>query len=222
MKKYVTSKEMQELDRQTIEVLGIPSIVLMENAGCRAHEEALSMLAEDRKGKVVCVCGKGNNGGDGFVCARHLINQGVSTEVFLIGESTQLRGDAKINYAILKKLGAKIKTLKCKDDFSLFRASLSKADLLIDAIFGVGLSGEVGEPYRGSIDLMNQSKVSILAIDVPSGLDATSGKILGVCVAAKKTITFVLPKTGFIKNDGPSYIGELTVADISIPRELLR
>ena len=220
--KYITSQKMRGIDKRAIMEFGIGSIILMENAGYRASCVALSMLSKKKTKKVVCVCGKGNNGGDGFVCARHLINNGVDIDIFLVGEPSQLTKDTKINYNILKKMGKTIKVLKTKKDFYALKTKFKKAQLLIDAIFGIGLSGRVKEPYREVIDLMNQSKIPILAIDVPSGLDATEGGVLGVCIRARKTVSFALPKTGFLKNQGPSHVGELITVDISIPNKLLR
>ena len=220
--RYVTSREMKEIDRRTIEEFGIPLLILLENAGRGAAETVLGMLLDKDNKKVVCVCGRGNNGGDGFVCVRHLINAGVDAEVFLIGEPSMLKGEAKINFDILRKMEAKIKVLKTDKDFELFEEKLKDAQLIVDAIFGIGLSGEIKEPYGIAIKLMNRSKKPILAIDVPSGLDADTGSMLGICVKAEKTVTFGLPKTGFIKNDGPSSVGELIIADISIPKQLLK
>ena len=213
---------MRQIDKRAIEEFGIPAIILMENAGYKASCIALDMISKEKERRVICVCGRGNNGGDGFVCARHLINKAVETDVFLLGNPDKLKGNAKINYQILKNMNEAIRILKNKEDFSFFRRRLNEAALLIDAIFGIGLSGEVKEPYKKIINLMNQSKKPILAIDVPSGLDATEGNILGACIKAAKTITFALPKTGFIKNDGSSSVGELITADISIPKILLK
>ncbi|MCK4519042.1 MAG: NAD(P)H-hydrate epimerase [Candidatus Omnitrophica bacterium] len=220
--RYVTSREMKGIDRRAIEDFGIPSLVLMENAGRGAAEAVLGMVLDKDSRKVICVCGRGNNGGDGFVCVRHLINSGVEAEVFLIGEPSALKGEAKINFDILRKMKAKIRILETDKNFELFEEKLKNTQLIIDAIFGIGLSGEVKEPYDIAIRLINQSNKPILAIDVPSGLDADTGSILGVCIKAKKTVTFGLPKTGFIKNDGPSIAGELIIADISIPKQLLK
>lgn len=219
--KYITSQKMREIDKLTQEEFGIPAIILMENAGRMASQVALDMLSKSKKGKVICICGRGNNGGDGFVCARHLINNSVDTDIFLLGNPHRLKGVARINCKILEKMGKRIKILKDKDNFTFFKNEMKKARLLIDAIFGIGLSGEVREPYRSIINVMNKSKKPILAIDIPSGLDATEGKVLGVCVKATKTVTFALPKTGFVRNDGPLYIGELITVDISIPKVLL-
>ena len=212
---------MREIDKCAIEKFGIPAIILMENAGQMASQVALDMLSKSKKRKVICICGRGNNGGDGFVCARHLINNSVDTDIFILGNPRRLKGVARINYKILEKMGKRIKILKDKDGFSFFKSEMKKAQLLIDAIFGIGLSGEVKEPHRSIINVMNKSKKPILAIDAPSGLDATEGKVLGACVKATKTVTFAFPKTGFVRNDGPLYIGELITVDISIPKLLL-
>ncbi len=219
--RYVDSKQMKEIDRRTIEEFGVPSIVLMENAGRGAAEIALDLLSGKENRKVVCLCGKGNNGGDGFVCVRHLINSGVETDIFLIGEPSELKGDAKINYDILKKMNAEIKII-IEQDFKLFQEKLKKYSLIIDAIFGIGLSGKVKDPYRSVINKLNNSGKEILAIDLPSGLDATKGSVTGGCIKAAKTVTFALPKTGFIKNKGPSHVGDLIIVDISVPGELLK
>ena len=214
---HISTKIMQQLDKYAIETLGIPGIVLMENAGFGAVEVALGILGKNTK--VICICGKGNNGGDGFVCARHLIESNIDVEIFIIGNTANLKGNAKANYEILKKISKKIKILNNKEDFKI---ALSKTDLLIDAIFGIGLSGEVKQPYKDVIDIMNESKKPVLAIDIPSGLDATTGEMLGICIKATKTATFAYPKTGFIKNKGPECTGKVIVVDISIPESALR
>ena len=218
---YVTSQQMKAIDKRTQEEFGIPAIILMENAGRAAAEVALDMLSEKKDKRVVCVCGKGNNGGDGFVCARHLINSEIDVDIFLVGDISELRREAKINCNIVQKMGKSIETLQHKENLASLKDKLERAQLIVDAIFGTGLSGEVKEPYRTIIQLINSYEKPVLSVDVPSGLDATEGKVLSVCIKATKTVTFALPKTGFIKNDGPSHVGELIVADISIPKTLL-
>ncbi len=220
--RFITSQQMKAIDRRAIEEFGIPSLILMENAGTGAVKVALDMVKDSDNKKVVCVCGKGNNGGDGFVCARHLINNAVDTEIFLIGEPSELKADAKINFGILKRMKAKIRFLKTDKDIKFFKKKLRDTGLIIDAIFGIGLSGGIKKTYSRVIGAMNQSKKPILAIDAPSGLDATTGNILGICIKAEKTVTFGLPKRGFIKRHGPENTGELIVADISLPKQLLR
>ncbi len=219
--KYADAQQMREIDRRTIKEFGVPSIVLMENAGRGTAGVIFDMLFGKENRKTACVCGKGNNGGDGFVCARHLINNGIETDIFIIGELSELKGDAKINYDILKKMNVDIRRV-VEQDFKLFQEKLKEYSLIIDAIFGIGLSGEVKEPYRSVINMLNNSGKEILAIDVPSGLNATEGNVMGVCVKAAKTVTFALPKTGFIKNKGPLHVGDLIIVDISVPVELLK
>ena len=205
------------MDKEATEKFGVPPIMLMENAGRAVYEAACEMLPDAKGKKILCVCGKGNNAGDGFVAARHLINNGFDTEIFLLDDPSNLKGDAKINYDILHKMKIKFMLLESNRKLDSFRENLKKSDLLIDAILGTGISGKVKEPFASAINLMNQSKKPILAVDTPSGLDATEGKALGSCISATKTVTFAFPKTGFIKNDGPGKVGTLVVADISLP-----
>lgn len=217
-RKYCTAKEMQIIDKKAQEVYGIPSIVLMENAGISSAEVALKMLGRGRK--ALCICGKGNNAGDGFVCARHLINKGVNVAIFLLASPKHLKFDARINFNILKKLTKNIYFINKSS--KLLKSKLKTASLIIDAIFGIGLTGQIKKPYASIINLINSYNKKILALDVPSGLNATRGEILGTCIKATETITFALAKSGMIKNNGPSYCGKVHVADISIPKALLK
>jgi len=176
----------------------------MENAGRNTAKIASQMTSGKN---IIIVCGKGNNGGDGLVAARHLINLGYHPSLFLISSSQFLKGDPKINFDILAKM---------KASFEKDLSKLNEADLIIDAIFGIGLSSDVKEPYESVIGQINSAGKPVLSVDVPSGLDATTGKILGCVVNATKTITFVAAKTGFYKNDGSKVCGEIVVADIGI------
>ena len=209
----VTAKQIQHLDQRAIKKLGIPSVVLMENAGRAVAQEIL----KDRAKKVCIVCGIGNNGGDGFVIARHLSNAGIPTRIFLIGKANQLKLAAATNYQILKNCRYQIPEIASVTP--TFKRTIAENEIIVDAIFGVGLNRGIREPYRNIIQTLNQSKKRIIAVDVPSGLDATTGKIHGVCVKAYKTVTFSFPKKGFFKNEGPLYIGKLVVVDIGIPKE---
>lgn len=223
---------MKELDRIAIEEYGIPGVVLMENAGMRAADSALRMLygtsahSLDKK-KVVVFCGKGNNGGDGFVVARHLINKGVGCNVYLTAAKADVRSDARVNLNILLKMGRPVEEITGIDSGpeevkSKISRICSEADLIIDALLGTGISGRVTGPYETAIDLINNSRSPVLAIDTPSGLDVDSGNILGVCVRASRTVTFGLAKKGFYLNTGPEYTGELIIADISLPRDIIK
>ena len=216
--KYVTPDEMRQIDYITQENVGIPGIVLMENAGRSVAEAVINTC---KKGRVVVVCGRGNNGGDGFVCARHLINNGFEVEIFLIGEPEKLAKNAMINYNILGKMGADIKLLAYQS-IEFFKEELSFASCIVDAIFGIGISREIEDPYKTIIDIINICGKCVISVDVPSGLDAASGNVLGTCIKASKTVTFAYPKKGFIRKSGPRQVGELVVADISIPKHIFR
>lgn len=201
----------QAFDEHAQEKLGISSLVLMENAGRSVAEEAMKMLGGTKgKGCVAIVCGVGNNGGDGLVAARHLANAGIKVEVLIVGDLNKIKLDPDINLGILKKM--KIGVKRGGEGIR----GLGKPDLIIDAIFGIGLQSDVREPYAQVIKTINQAGKPVLSVDVPSGLDADIGKVLGIAVKAKKTVTFVAIKNGFSMDDGPECCGELVVRDIGI------
>ena len=212
---------MQELDRKAIETYRIPGIVLMENAGRGAAEEILKAFPDLQKKKVAIVAGKGNNGGDGFVIARHLTNCGVPVKVFLLTEPKALRGDAETNYYIFHRMKGEILSVSSSKDYQKVKKDFERADLLIDAIFGTGLDAEVRGYYREVIDHLNTLHQPIAAIDIPSGLNADTGKPFGTAVRATLTLTFGLPKLGLLISPGVDYVGTLKVIDIGIPRNLV-
>lgn len=206
--KPVTVREMQELDRNTIEDFCVPSIILMENAGRRVSEVAVDMLKSASHTKIAVFCGMGNNGGDGFVAGRYLARQGAEVYIYIIGDKSRIKNDPVVNLNILEKMGVRIE--KAKPGLK------PEADLIIDAIFGIGLKGEVKEPARSIIAELNKNKAPILSVDVPSGLDADTGEALGEAVKAKKTVTMQVPKKGFYINKGPEHVGEIVIADVGI------
>lgn len=210
--------EIRELDRVAIEEYGIPGIVLMENAGRGAAEIARKMVKQN-EGRVLIVCGPGNNGGDGFVIGRHLHNFGIDVE-FLASGAGKIKsgGDAHINFEIVKKMSLPVR--KAEEENLPIDISRDEYCLVIDALLGTGLSGEARDPARGIIVAINESGLPVLAVDTPSGLDADSGEILGVCVKADKTATFAAAKKGFFGGRGAVLTGELHVVDIGAPREL--
>lgn len=222
LKKYITPERMQEIDRLAQSRYGIPSIVLMENAGRAVAEEALEVLKNLKNKSVVCVCGKGNNGGDGFVSARHLINYGFDVKVFLAARPCELQGDARVNYEILSKMGHRVYLLASDRSMNFFKKILKKSVLILDAVFGIGFKGDVRAPFEAIFEAMNRSLKPILSIDVPSGLDALTGQAGKSCIKAFLTITFARPKTGFAQNDGPRFCGRVLVKDISIPLALMK
>lgn len=218
--KKACARKLQELDKLAIEKFNIKSLDLMETAGFHVAEAAVKTLEQIRKDKVAVICGKGNNGGDGFVCARHLIDKGVDVRIFLIAEAFKLKGDALINYNLLKEK-QDIYEIPNLRDFEKSKNIFNHCNLFIDAIFGIGVNGQLKEPFRSVIKFLNDTGKPIVSVDVPSGLDATTGKILGECIKAERTVTFVLAKTGFFINEGPNYCGEIIVVDIGVPKELV-
>jgi len=219
--KVATAEQMQELDRKAIEGYKIPGIVLMENAGRGAAEAISSAFPDIQNKKIAIVAGKGNNGGDGFVIARHLLNRGVSVKVYLLTDPKALRGDAEINYHIFSRMKGEVISVPSSKDYQKVKRELEKFDLLIDGIFGTGLDAEVRGYYREVIDHLNTLQRPIVAIDIPSGLDANTGKPFGTAIRAALTVTFGLPKVGHLISPGPDYVGALKVIDISIPRRLV-
>lgn len=210
--KIGTRDILRNIDSRTIENFGVPGVVLMENAG-----RAVSNVIEKEfpgTGSVAVFCGSGNNGGDGFVVARHLIKRGRQVTAYIKKNLKDYTGDGAINLGILRKMGGDI--VKLKRDFSNF----SECDIVVDAIFGTGLDREVKGQYREIIEFINSLRCPRVAIDMPSGIDADNGNILGVSVNADITVTFVIPKIGLCLYPGAEYAGHIYIADISTPPQL--
>ena len=223
MEKTLTREEMLELDRKAIEEYKIPGIVLMENAGRNVAEEILKMLDDPQQAKVAILCGKGNNGGDGFVVARHLHNHSISVYVFLVAKISDILkdGDAGTNLQILLNMKIPVKEILDIPGVNSILKELNGYNILADALFGTGLSGDVREPFKTLISGVNNLDKPTLSVDIPSGLDCNTGKFLGAAIKATKTVTFAVAKKGFYLNDGPSYTGKVIVSDIGIPKELI-
>jgi NAD(P)H-hydrate epimerase len=207
--------QVREIDRRAIEQYQIPGIVLMENAARAVADVATRMLKSVPAPSVEIICGGGNNGGDGLAVARHLHNHGLDVEIALAVNPEQYRGDALINWRIVEAM--RLPTVPVED--ANIPVDGGVVDLVIDALFGTGLTAPPREPQW--IELMNSSGLPILAIDVPSGLDCDTGKPLGACVEATMTITFVAEKIGFTNPDARKYLGEVIVGDIGCPIELI-
>lgn len=212
---------MREIDRKVKAIYGISSLILMENAGIELARCAIEMI-KNKWSKICVFCGKGNNGGDGFVCARHLFNRGFKARVFLIGEYKEVKKEARVNLDILLKMGLEIYELHSYFNIPFIKERLADTSLIIDAIFGIGLKGKIPEAVSNVIEEINLSKKPVLSADIPSGLDVDTGRVLGNCVRATRTLTFGLAKRGFFKNEGPFYTGSIFVSNISIPKDLLR
>ncbi len=212
--KLATREIIREIERVSIEEYGIRGLILMENAGRAVSKVALEEFPEARK--IAIVAGGGNNGGDGFVVARHLISEGLDVTTYLAGDQKKYTGDALINLEALSKIGGVL--VQLKRGFSEFQG----ADLIIDALFGTGLDREVEGFYKDLIDFINSRPVPRIAVDIPSGLNADTGFPLGVSVKADITITFILPKIGLAVYPGIDYAGKVYVADITTPKSLER
>jgi NAD(P)H-hydrate epimerase len=217
--KIVSADEMREIDRRAIEEYGIPGIVLMENAGRAAADSIEDMLIQDEIDSVLIIAGKGNNGGDGFVAARHLVNRGVDSSVLLIGKVDEVKGDARINLDIILKMGMEVREIVT--DISIIEEDIRSAGLLVDALFGTGLRKEVSGFYAEVIEAINMSDLPVISLDIPSGLDASTGRVLGVSIEADRTVTFCLPKIGTVLHPGADCVGDLILADIGAPDDLL-
>ena len=214
---------MREIDRRAVEDYGISGIVLMENAGIKVVEVIRQQLGGSVKGKAVTVfVGKGNNGGDGLVIARHLFNNGAVVRLMTINDPEELTGDAAVNLAIWRNLGQKTYPVYQSNGVNLVKVSLMTTDLIVDAMYGTGFRGSVSERVGRIIELINSSSLPVVAVDVPSGLEADTGKVGGVCVKASATVTFGLPKVGMLLEQGADACGQLIVADISLPCPLLQ
>lgn len=219
--KVVTSRQMREIDRKAIEENNLSGLALMENAGLRIFQSLKNIYTDLRSKKIIIFSGSGNNGGDGFVVARHLYNYGVKMKVFLLTPFNKIKGEAGKNLNIIDKMGVELIELEV-EKLEEIKGTIQNSDLIIDAILGTGLHGRVTGLKAKIIDLINVAGKETVAIDIPSGLDADTGKIEGPCTKASHTITLALPKIGLLLFPGASYTGKVTVVDIGIPGYLLK
>ncbi len=215
-------KEMQQMDQYTMNKLGLPGVVLMENAGARVVEEILAS-APCQRPRVIILTGGGNNGGDGFVIARRLCDLGWDAKLCLLVNPDRISGDAKCHLNVYLNRGLPIMRL-WEHNSEQIRDELTRADMIIDAMLGTGINGPVREPFNQIISLVNEfagSKV-VISVDIPSGVGSDDGKVEGAAVKATKTITFVCPKKGFFLQDGPKHVGEWKAVDISVPPSIVK
>lgn len=219
--RVVTAAQMRELDRAAMDEYGIPGLVLMENAGLAVVRVLREMLGGFANRRVAIFAGKGNNGGDGLVVARHLFNAGAEVKLLLLARPEEITGDAGVNLAVWRKMGQPVYTVASGEDLNAVRLFLVGADAVVDAIFGTGFHGTAREPAAGVIETINAGGRPVVAVDIPSGLEADTGQVHGPCVRAAHTVTFALPKLGLVQEPGRSHTGVLHVMDISIPSLLL-
>lgn len=218
----LTCRQIRELDILAIEHVGIPGLVLMENAGRSVAEFVHHLLPNPARASVLVLCGPGNNGGDGFVVARHLWNAGVSVRVFLAQPAERIRGDAATNLRIIERLELPITDAAQPAGRAALLAALPSADVIVDALLGTGSQGAPRGAMADLIALANSApRARRIAIDLPSGLDADHGTPAEPCFRADATLTFVAAKVGFEQPAARAVLGRVVVIDVGIPRTLL-
>jgi hydroxyethylthiazole kinase-like uncharacterized protein yjeF len=227
MKKYqqgencllFSREQSRAFDNLAINVVGVPGVVLMENAGRSCAELIAEKLAGKTSPRVCIFCGLGNNGGDGFVIGRHLLDRNYNVTTLICGDPGKIKGDAKINLDILRILNASVESLDLSDTETVksrIAAFAADADIIVDAIFGTGLTGQLRDDSKMLIEAINALGRPILAVDIPSGLDCDTGLPLGASVKATWTVTFAAVKKGFAAETAREFTGEIYVASIGI------
>jgi NAD(P)H-hydrate epimerase len=203
---------MRRIDQLAVKRYGLPVLLLMENAGRAVAEVAREMLRRRGGKNVIVLCGSGHNGGDGVVAARYLRNWGYRVQVLYLKNPRYWKGDVAQHYQIAKRCG--VRFMPFRPSPHVFRS----ANVLVDALLGTGTSGEICGPYRDAIMAMNASHRPIVAVDIPSGLDADTGKPLGLAVEADLTVTMAFAKKGLLQPGARPYAGKLVIANIGIPQ----
>jgi len=215
----MTRDEVRAFDSWAINTLGIPGVVLMENAGRSCAELIKDKLTNVAEPRVCIFCGTGNNGGDGYVIARHLLNSSFKVTVIICGERNKIKGNAKTNLDILERMGQAVEQLNiAEQDISGRVGTFAEgADMLVDGLFGTGLHGQLSDEYKMLIESINAQGRPILAVDIPSGLDCDTGEPLGAAIRATYTVTFVAVKKGFtMSSSATQHTGRIFVASIGV------
>jgi len=211
----LTRDQARQIDHLAQEKLKIPGVVLMENAAIASADQAQAMMRGDCVGHVLILCGGGNNGGDGLAIARHLHVRGADVTIGLTTDPAKYRGEAKVNWDIVSAMGLHTEEADPR------KIAGFRSVLIIDAIFGTGLTKEPRPPFDQIVQAVERLRCPVLAIDIPSGLDCDTGEPLGACMRAERTITFVADKVGFSHPAAQRYTGQVVVAQIGVPRELI-
>ena len=219
--RILTAAQMREADRFTIEDIGIPALVLMENAGRQVVAAIEAAYEAELEGRVAVLCGRGNNGGDGFVVARTLLQRGIDTSVFVIGAIADIRGDARVNLDILGRLGLTVVEIADEQTWELHFSEVSKCSLIVDAIFGTGLRSSLSGMLETVVADVNAADIPIVSIDLPSGISADTPHLIGDCIDASMTVTLAAPKLPLILPPAEAYAGDVVIADIGIPYEVI-
>lgn len=215
--RVLNTQQMREADRRTIDEIGLPSIVLMENAGRQAVAAMEAAFDDLATSHVAVLCGRGNNGGDGFVVARTLAQRGVQSTVFLLGAVADVRGDARTNLEVLGRIGLTVVEIANAQDWELHFTEVSECDVVVDALLGTGFSGTLTGLLETVVADVNGLGVPIVAIDLPTGVSADSHEIAGSAIEATMTVTLGAPKIPLVFPPADSHGGDLVIADIGIP-----
>ncbi len=219
--RILTAAQMREADRYTIEEIGIPSLVLMENAGRQVVAAMEAAFEERLDGRVAVLCGRGNNGGDGFVVARTLLQRGVECAVFVVGALADVRGEARTNLDVLGRLGVTVVEINDEQTWELHFSEISQCTLIVDAIFGTGLKSGLAGMLETVVADVNASGIPIVSIDLPSGLSADTPHLIGDCIDASMTVTLAAPKLPLVLPPAEAHAGDVVIADIGIPTEVI-
>jgi NAD(P)H-hydrate epimerase len=217
--KVVTAEAMRSAEKLAIGQFGISGLTLMETAGRSCADFIIAGFGQGKKARAVVIAGKGNNGGDGYVIARCLRQHGWEVKTFVVARRADIAGDAAVNLALLDESSL----FFCPEpgELGCYAEELARADVLVDALFGIGLHTGVRAVYAEAIELINSSGTQVVAVDIPSGLDATSGSVLGAAVKADLTVAFAFAKAGHVLYPGAEYCGCLKIADLGLPEEVI-
>jgi hydroxyethylthiazole kinase-like uncharacterized protein yjeF len=224
--RVVSAEQMRQIEEKAILQYGIPSLLLMENAAWAVVEEIRLHFHKEGKAhlrgrKVVILVGKGNNGGDGLAVARHLVFLGMDVTVFLFAGPQEFKGDAALNLRLFQGTIGKCFTIEGENQHRLTRLAMAQADIVVDALFGIGLRGALPGIIEEYVDEVNSSPGWVISIDIPSGVEANTGKVYRAAIHSQTTVTFGLPKWGLFLGEGPKYSGRVVVDPISIPESYL-
>lgn len=218
--KVLTAAQMQAIDRRTIDEIGIPGVVLMENAGRGVAEEIIRRFSPAGSPRALILAGKGNNGGDGYVIARHLLNKGWDVQTLVLAERDAIKGDAALNLKALENCCGRVDFVLGSETLVTDLAAIGEFTVLVDAIFGTGLTKPPQGLYLKAIEWLNQQPLPVIAVDIPSGVDASTGRVLSTAVNSALTVSFAFPKVGQVSYPGAGLVGELVTVDIGIPEQV--
>jgi NAD(P)H-hydrate epimerase len=219
--KLLTGDQMREIEKIAIEELGIPSILLMENASLRLAEHCVNALDGIKNPNVVIVCGQGNNGGDGMALACLLHEKGVETRIIFVGDINTVKGDPAIYFAIIKKLNIPVEQLPLNGNPTDISSVIKNCDLVVDAMLGTGLSRDIDGSFKYLVETINSYAKYVISVDIPSGVHSDTGRIMGCAVKATETVTFQFPKIGIYAYPGAACAGKVHIEDIAIPSSLI-